>query len=87
MGVEVQASGGAPQGGAALAQPAYGEYTEQPDVEAQHENAEQKSSRHHWVVRLVQWPTLLAILLIEIAWLLLLGYGAHRFVLQPILGY
>ena len=69
-----------------LAQPAHGEYTEQPDVEAQHEDSEQQSSGHHSLVRVVQWPLHLTIALIEIAWLLSFAYAAHRFVLEPILG-
>lgn len=85
MGVGDQASGSVPPSAVALAQPAYGEHTEQPEVEAQHEDSEQQSSGHHWFVRVMQWPFLLTIALTEIAWLLLIAWAAHRYVLGPIL--
>ena len=86
MGVGVQASGSVLPSAVALGQPAYGEQTEQPEVEAQHDGAEQQSSGHRWLVRVLQWPVLLTIALIEMAWLLVLAYAAHKFVLGPILG-
>ena len=72
-------------GVATLRQPAYGEYTEQPEVEAQYEGADQESARDE-LGRWAQWPVLLVLALLEVAWLVALGYVIHRFVLSPVYG-
>ena len=69
----------------ALRQPAYGEYTEQPEVEAQDGRADQETARDE-LGRWAQWPVLLVLALLEIAWLVALVYVVHRFVLGPVYG-
>lgn len=68
--------------GVALRQPAYGEHTEQPEVEAEDERADQETARDElgwWA----QWPFLGALALVEITWLVAIAYVIHRFVLTP----
>jgi hypothetical protein len=85
MGVGVQTGGSAPPRAGALRQPAYGEYSEQPDIEAQDEGTEQVWADSR-LVRLAQWPVLASLAVLEIAWLIVLAYAIHRFFLSPILG-
>jgi hypothetical protein len=68
-----------------LRQPAYGEYTEHPEVEAQPAGADQEAARDD-LGRWARWPFLLVLALLEIAWLVALAYVAHRFVVSAILG-
>ena len=65
-----------------LGQPAYGEHTEQPEVEAQHERPEQVQARGGFARR-ADWAVLAVI---EVAWLFALLYVIHRYLLSPILG-
>jgi len=85
MGTGVEAGGIVSPYARRLRQPAYGEYTEQPEVEAQYERAEQEPATDRFVRR-AQWPILCALAGVEIAWLLALMYVIHRFLLSPILG-
>ena len=85
MGAGVQAGGSVPPRAGALRQPAYGEYAEQPEVDAEHEGTQQVRADARWV-RLAQWPVLLSLAALEIAWLILLAYAIHGFVLNPIFG-
>ena len=85
MGTGVEAGGIASPYARRLRQPAYGEYTEQPEVEAQYERTEQAPATDGFVRR-AQWPVLCALAGVEIAWLLALMYVIHRFLLSPILG-
>jgi hypothetical protein len=57
-------------------QPAYGEYTEQPEVEAQHERSEEESPSDRFARR-ARWPVLFLLALIEVAWLVALVYLIH----------
>ena len=85
MGTGVEAGGIVSPYARRLRQPAYGEYAEKPEVEAQHERRDQESPADRFVRR-AQWPILCALAGVEIAWLLALMYVIHRFLLSPILG-
>ena len=85
MGVGAQASGGVAPHAARLRQPAYGEYAEEPQVEAQHERPDQESAADRFARR-AQWPALFVLGLLEIAWLGSLAYVIHRIVLGPVFG-
>jgi hypothetical protein len=85
MGVGVEASSAAPPYTKALRQPAYGEYTEQPEVEAQHQRSEEETASDR-LARRAQWPAFFVLALMEIAWLIGLAYAVHMYVLTPLLG-
>jgi len=85
MGVGLEASGAIPQHARPLRQPAYGEYAHEPEVEAQHERADQEGPADRFARR-AQWPALFVLSLLEVAWLGSLAYVIHRFVLGPIFG-
>lgn len=68
----------------ALRQPAYGEYTEYPEIEAQDDRPHQETARDE-LGRWAQWPSLLTLVLLEVAWLAALGYVFHR-LLSPYFG-
>jgi hypothetical protein len=76
MGVGVEASSAAAPYAKALRQPAYGEYAEQPEVEAQHERSEEESPSDRFARR-ARWPVLFLLALIEVAWLVALVYVIH----------
>ena len=65
---------------------AHGEEPARPQRAGQ-QNRTRQRRLHDWLVRAASWPLLLVIAACEIAWLLLLAYAAHTFLLQPILGY
>ncbi len=85
MGVGVEASVAPPPYAKTLRQPAYGEYTEQPEVEAQHECPDQESPADRFARR-AQWPALFVLALLEVAWLGSLAYVIHRLVLSALTG-
>ena len=85
MGVGLEASGAVPQHARRLRQPAYGEYAEEPEVEAQQERPDQECPADRFARR-AQWPALFVLSLLEVAWLGSLAYVIHRFVLGPIFG-
>jgi len=85
MGVGVQASSGSPPRAPRLRQPAYGEYAEQPEIEAQYERTKQEHAGDRFTRR-AQWPVLFALALAEMSWLIALAYVFHRFVLSPVFG-
>jgi hypothetical protein len=85
MGVGAQAGGAAAPHARRLRQPAYGEYAEQPEVEAQHERSEEESASDRFARR-AQWPGLFVLALMEIAWLIALAYVIHGYVLRPLFG-
>ena len=62
-------------------QPAYGEHTEQPEIEAQNERADEECARDDFA-RWTDWPVLVLLALVEVAWLVALVYLIHRFVLS-----
>ncbi len=62
-------------------QPAYGEQTEQPEIEAQNERADEERARDDFA-RWTDWPVLVLLALVEVAWLVALVYLIHRFVLS-----
>lgn len=84
MGVGVEAQVAAPHA-KALRQPAYGEYHEQPEVDAQHERSEEESAGDRFARR-AQWPVLSVLALVEIAWLIALAYLIHGYVYTPLFG-
>ena len=67
MGVGAQASGAVTPHASRLHQPAYGEYAEEPKVEAQHERRDQESPADRFARR-AQWPALFVLSLLEVAW-------------------
>ena len=83
MGEGLQAVGTFPRGGGALRQPAYGEYGEQPEIDAQDEHSKEDRSSDGFA-RWTQWPVLALLTLAEGAWLGALVYAIHRFVLSPL---
>ena len=85
MGVGAQASGAMAPHATRLRQPAYGEYAEEPEVEAQHERRDEEGPADRFARR-AQWPALFVLALLEVAWLGSLAYVIHRFVLGPIFG-
>ena len=85
MGVGVEVSGASPPYAKALRQPAYGEHTDQPQVEAQDERSEQETAGDRFARR-AQWPVLFVLAGAEIAWLIGLVYVIHGFVLSPLFG-
>ena len=85
MGVEVEASSTAAPYAKALRQPAYDEYAEQPEVEAEDERSEEETASDRFARR-AHWPGLFALALMEIAWLIALGYLVHGYVLRPLSG-
>jgi hypothetical protein len=82
---EMEMTGAAGSSATALRQPAYGEYQDQPGVEAQHEGADQEASGDRFA-RWAQWPVLVALAVVEVAWLAGLAYVVHRLVLDPLFG-
>ena len=74
-----------PSVGTRLRQPAYGEHTKHPEVEAQYESADQETAADE-LGRWAQWPFLGELALLEIGWLVALAYTCHRFVLSPVFG-
>ena len=48
---------------------------------------EEGQERRNWRVRAVEKTILVALVVIEIAWLMVLGYAAHRLFLQSLLEY
>jgi hypothetical protein len=85
MGVGAEASVASRPYAKTLREPAYGEYAEEPEVEAQNEPLDQESPADRFARR-AQWPALFALALLEGAWLGSLAYVIHRFVLSPITG-
>ena len=85
MGVRVGASGTAALYAEALRRPAYGEHTEEPEVDAQHERSEEETASDRFARR-AQWPGLIALAMMEIAWLIGLAYVVHGYVLEPLFG-
>jgi hypothetical protein len=85
MGVGAQASDAVTPQASRLRQPAYGEYADEPQVEAQHERRDQESPADRFARR-AQWPALFVLVLLEVAWLGSLAYVIHRFVLGPLFG-
>ena len=77
--VGVEASGSARASAMTLRQPAYGEYSEQPEVETQYERSDQEPARQEFG-RWAQWPVLSVLALVETTWLIALAYVIHRFV-------
>ena len=75
----VEASEASASHGKALRQPAYGEYDEQPEVEAQHERTEEETASDRFARR-AQWPCLAMLALMETAWLIGLAYVVHGYV-------
>ena len=90
MGVGVEASSAAEPYARALRHPAQEEYAEQPNVEAQHEDTEKQAARNPWWLRLVTWPVVAAVVLVEIAFLIGVVYVVHylvdTFVFGPLFG-
>ncbi len=85
MGVRVEASSTAAPYAKALRQPAYGEYAEQPEVEAEDERPEEETASDRFARR-AHWPGLFVLALMEIAWLVGLAYVVHGYVLKPVFG-
>ena len=85
MGVGVEASSTAAPYAKALRQPAYGEYAEQPEVEAEDERPEEETASDRFARR-AHWPGLFALALMEIAWLIAVAYVVHGYVLRPLFG-
>ena len=83
MGVGVEASVAPRPYAKTLREPAYGEYTEQPEAEAQHERRDEEGPADRFARR-AQWPALFVLALLEVAWLGSLAYVIHRFALSPI---
>jgi hypothetical protein len=54
---------------------------------ASHAVPEARRRPHDRLARVAVLPLILVLAAFEIAWLLLLAYAAHRFLLQPILEY
>jgi len=84
MGVGIERSAAAPHA-KALRQPAYGEYAEQPEVEAQHECPEEEAASERFARR-AKWPGLFVLAMMEIAWLFAVAYLVHGYVLRPLFG-
>ena len=85
MGVGGEASSTAAPSTKALRQPAYGEYAEEPEVDAEHERSEEETASDRFARR-AHWPVLFVLALMEIAWLIALGYVVHGYVLRPLFG-
>jgi hypothetical protein len=85
MGVELEARHHAPPRGTARGA-AHVDDTARPHRAGQQDRTRERRPRD-WLVRAASWPLLLVIAACEIAWLLLLAYAAHTFLLQPVLGY
>ena len=85
MGVGVEASGASPPYATELRQPAYGEHSDEPQVQAQDKGCEQETAGDRFARR-AQWPVLVVLAATEIAWLIGLVYVIHRFVLSPLFG-
>lgn len=78
MGVGVEATE-AGVGRRRAGQPAFGEYVEYPEAEPHEEGTPEREADRF--SRRIKWPTLIALAVLEAAWLVTLSYGLFRFVL------
>ena len=86
MWVGLEARGHVPPRATTRGQAAHGELTEHVWPEGRRDRTRQR--RHHdRLMRAATLPFVLVVVTCEIAWLLLLAYAAHSFLLQPILEY
>lgn len=86
MWVGLEASGHVPRHATARGRAAHGDHTEHARPEGRRDSTRQRP-HHEWLTRAATLPFVLVVVACEIAWLLLLAYAAHRFLLQPILEY
>lgn len=85
MGEGVVGTGGALPRTKRSRQPAYGEYAQQPEVDAPNEGREQERAGNRFGGK-AHLPVLFLLALMEIAWLIGLAHVVYRFVLSPVFG-
>ena len=72
-----------------LRQPAYGQHSYEPEVEREKERGREEAAGDEGLdgdVGLVHLPILLAVALLQVGWLVALGYAANSLLLEPIFG-
>ena len=70
----------------ALRQPAYGQESDDPKLDGQEESAREEPAGNDGlsddgVVRLAHVPIILGVAFVQVSWLAVLAYAAHRFAL------
>jgi hypothetical protein len=87
MGVGVEARNATASRATGRSQPEFGAYVEAVEIgppgDDRHPESEHSTDRF---ARRAHWPVLLAVTLLQIAWLGILVHAVYRFVVMPIVG-